>query len=463
MKLKLILVLTVIIILCGSYTFAQNTIEAPYGGEVIIPRNTEPCLSEAQRLAIQTRIADNIAQLAAEGKLQAINTEGGHPLFDWPVAQANGFNYNNVWSVSNYIDHNPAVPNQISDYDCGTRSYDTTSGYNHQGFDIISWPFWWKQMDLDQAVNIAAADGQIIDKNDGSFDRNCSFNTNVPNYVALQHSDGSVTWYLHMKNGGLTSKIIGDTVTQGEFLGVVGSSGSSTIPHLHFEVYDANNNLIDPSIGPCNNWNNDTWWNTQKPYYDPGINAVLTHTAFPDFQTCPTTEITNESNQFLSGDTVFYGVYLKDQRPNANIHLKITRPDNTVPYEFDYAPTDAVQISYYMWTFAVDMDGTWTWEATYEGDSATHTFNVGVLDVEENPLAATKVFPNPFEDKLIIESQSTISNVIFRDMMGRTIFSISDAKSSIEEVDVASVSSGIYFMTLTSATNESKTIKLIKD
>ncbi len=463
MKTKITIIVMILIAITAFDLKAQNNLLPVRGGEVLVPQNSQPCLTEPQRSALFASIAANRAQLEAEGRLLPTNTEGGHPLFDWPVAQASGFNYNTVWSVSNYIDHNPAFPDQISDYDCGTRSYDTSNGYNHKGFDIISWPFWWKQMDLNQAINVAAADGQILDKNDGSFDRNCTFNGDTPNYIALQHDDGSVSWYLHMKDGGLTSKGIGDSVSQGEFLGVIGSSGSSTIPHSHFEVYDSANNLIDPSIGACNNLNSDTWWNDQKPYYDPAINAVLTHTDWPNFETCPNTEITNESNQFDLGDNVFYGVYLKDQQADANIHLKVTRPDSSIQQEFDFAPTDAAQIAYYMWIFEIDMEGVWTWEATYEGDSATHTFNVGALGIEDNKISNTTVYPNPLEDTLFIDSESNINEVIFRDVTGRTIFQLKDTNSSIKEVDVSSISHGIYFITLTSEANKTKNIKLIKD
>jgi len=216
-------IFSVLSIFCFNYAVAQSMADTPQGGEGIIPRNTEPCLSEVQRTALKRIISENIEQLKAAGRYQEINRSGGHPLFNWPVTQAAGFDYNSNWATINYVDHNPNFPDQISDYECGTRSYDTASGYNHKGFDISSWPFWWKQMDLDQAINIAAADGQIVAKQDGSFDRNCGFNNETPNYISLQHSDGSVTWYLHMKNGGLTSKGIGDSVTQGEFLGVIGS------------------------------------------------------------------------------------------------------------------------------------------------------------------------------------------------------------------------------------------------
>lgn len=463
MKSKLSFVFIVLIILGGNYIFAQTTNDTPLGGEVIFPKNTEPCLSEAQRADIQLRISNNIEQLKAADTYQEINPEGGHPLFNWPVSQADGFNYNSVWAVSNYVDHDPAYPDQISDYNCGTRSYDTTSGYNHRGFDIILWPFWWKQMDLDQGMNIAASDGQIVDKNDGVFDKNCTFNNDLPNYIILQHSDGSLSGYLHMKNGSLTSKGIGDSVTQGEFLGVIGSSGSSTLPHLHFEVYDSANNLIDPSMGPCNDYNPDSWWNVQKPYYTPAVNAVLTHDNPPIFPACPDPEVTFESDQFDLNQTVHYGLYLKDQQAGSSIHLKITRPDNSIFAEWDYKLVDDYLISYWIWSYTADMDGQWIWEANYMGDLASHTFNVGVLAVEENMLADTTVYPNPLQNTLFIESEVNIVSANIRDVLGRSIYNTSNTTNSISEMDVSTLTQGVYFITLISDENQSKTIKLIKE
>ena len=42
----------------------------------------------------------------------------------------------------------------------------------------------------------------------------------------------------------MTSKSIGQTVTKGEFLGKVASSGKSTGPHLHLEVHDSSSNTV---------------------------------------------------------------------------------------------------------------------------------------------------------------------------------------------------------------------------
>ena len=62
------------------------------------------------------------------------------------------------------------------------------------------------------------------------------------NYVIIDHGNGYQTLYAHM------SKIIatkGQWVSQGTRIGLVGSTGYSTGPHLHFTVYK-NGKLIDP-------------------------------------------------------------------------------------------------------------------------------------------------------------------------------------------------------------------------
>ena len=62
------------------------------------------------------------------------------------------------------------------------------------------------------------------------------------NYVIIKHKDGYQTLYGHMSKI-LTTK--GEKVTQGQKIGLVGSTGYSTGPHLHFTVYK-NGTLVDP-------------------------------------------------------------------------------------------------------------------------------------------------------------------------------------------------------------------------
>ena len=62
------------------------------------------------------------------------------------------------------------------------------------------------------------------------------------NLVKLHHASGAETWYAHFSTIGV---VVGQTVSQGDTLGLVGSTGLSTGPHLHFEVHDRGQ-AVDP-------------------------------------------------------------------------------------------------------------------------------------------------------------------------------------------------------------------------
>src|SRR5690606_10296289 len=148
---------------------------------------------------------------------------------------------------------------------------------------------------------------------DGNPDQSCGFNNNPWNAVFVRHGDGSVTWYGHLKRGSLTPKPLGSPVTTGEYLGLIGSSGNSTGPHLHFELRSAANQLLDPYQGSCNLLNPDSWWVTQEPYYDSAVNKLTTGYAAPSFPACPAPESPNIQDSFSPGNVVYFTTYYRDQ------------------------------------------------------------------------------------------------------------------------------------------------------
>ena len=100
-------------------------------------------------------------------------------------------------------------------------------------------------------IDIAVAAGTpIIAVYDGEISRidaagNNEDGTVKPNGNAVFLKCGIWTFcYLHLSAVSVT---VGQNVTRGEVLGRVGSTGRSTGPHLHFQVYMAGR-LIDPAI-----------------------------------------------------------------------------------------------------------------------------------------------------------------------------------------------------------------------
>ena len=109
----------------------------------------------------------------------------------------------------------------------GPRTHPITGEYrNHGGTDIGA--------SYGSAI-YAADSGTVVRSADG-------WNGGWGNYVMIDHGNGMQTLYAHMSSRAVS---VGQTVSRGQTIGYVGSTGMSTGAHLHFEMY-INGSRIDP-------------------------------------------------------------------------------------------------------------------------------------------------------------------------------------------------------------------------
>lgn len=110
-------------------------------------------------------------------------------------------------------------------------------GHTNNHFHSIDWQPRWKGKD----TAVAAAAGTVTK----AVNSPC-YKDGPSCYVILDHGNGYTSWYYHLAEGTVKVKK-GDTVQQGQELGVIGTTGESSGDHLHFEFLhngDASKNNV---------------------------------------------------------------------------------------------------------------------------------------------------------------------------------------------------------------------------
>lgn len=110
------------------------------------------------------------------------------------------------------------------------------------GYGTITSPYGMRWGKLHKGIDIGAPTGaKIIASNEGKITTS-AFNSSYGNYVIVNHGGGYMTVYAHMSKR-LVS--VGQYVAKGQTIGLVGSTGHSTGPHLHFEIR-VNGTAVNP-------------------------------------------------------------------------------------------------------------------------------------------------------------------------------------------------------------------------
>lgn len=176
-------------------------------------------------------------------KVVTHTAKGTSKTFWWPIGSAE----TTVNSNGKLMATGDPVPTVITSY-FGAK--DIAAHATGHGAIDISGPYEMGEVNI-----IASKSGVVVypvDKSQTHFNswgyEFCPDGGTYGNHVIIQHSDGTYTLYGHMAQDTILV-FAGEVVEQGQVIGKMGSSGSSTGIHLHFEMRKGANsyaNIVDP-------------------------------------------------------------------------------------------------------------------------------------------------------------------------------------------------------------------------
>lgn len=327
--------------------------------------------------------------------------------------------YHKEYIIVNYVDWN--IDSTIKDHQCGTKTYN-----GHQGTDFVIRNF--RLMDTGVQV-LAAADGIVTYIKDGLFDREKHSDTSkkLGNYIALKHSNGYYTYYGHLKKGSIKVKV-GDSLKAGAAMAQVGSSGNSSDPHLHFELWWDSLYVVDPFKGSCGN--HSTLW-LSSPVYDS--NFHIWSSAYCNYVTSLDTLKEEPKPQlvFTPTDSIInYWSLLYGIRKGDSLRLDWYNPSGMLWYSFPYkAPTDFWY--FYFWTYILfpssGPEGMWYTQLYRNGVLVQKTyFNVQLksgIKAQQDGLQQIAIVPNPFQQCFTLYKQLDPKTAVqIFDLSGRKVY-----------------------------------------
>jgi hypothetical protein len=205
----------------------------------------------------------------------------------------------------------------------------------------------------------AVLDGTVLDAHDGEFDMHTGSGGGTANFVLLGHGNGHKTWYWHMKKGSVAVSE-GQQVKAGQQIGLTGSSGLSSAPHLHFES-DVNGVVFEPFAGSCrpgtSNW-------TSQPAFRPELylrEFVMTQQDLNNWQGPPfDTTRTGTFNTGTQAANMWF--VIGNGQGITKLGVRFLRPDGSEKFSAPNISTSGGRDASYKLSFSVNFDITGTWK-----------------------------------------------------------------------------------------------------
>ena len=119
---------------------------------------------------------------------------------------------------------------------CPGRTYVTSRAGNRYHPVYNEWRY-------HSGIDVGAQSGTVVVASDGGTVALADVKGGYGNCVMINHGNGYYTLYGHLSSFTVSA---GQTVSQGQTIGYVGSTGVSTGPHLHFEIRQGADTPLDP-------------------------------------------------------------------------------------------------------------------------------------------------------------------------------------------------------------------------
>ena len=374
-------------LLCSvSSTPSTARVAGPAGGGSFIPP-PERCLDEAgTRRLVEAGVHGPGAAFRPQGVGQV-----EFPSYSWPMERA----LRDGCVLVNYVDDDPS--GAIHDYSNGAWAYD-----GHNGTDFSLYNF--RSMDRGYRI-LAAAPGTVSSVVYNKPDRHTGPPyADTENSVVVSNADGTSTWYLHMRTNAVTVNP-GEAISTGTVIGLVGSSGTSTDAHLHFEVGQYTPSWVrrDPWNGPNNLA--PSLWASQLPYqgaqhlWVADLGVFTQTSAGGNLGSLPPNLFKERPSvpAVMGATEPWIPVFLQLQGLAGDAyHLDILRPNSTVYASIDYTLPGNLQYGWHYWY--------WGWNGGVSAaDYGTWAVRVMINSVEVKrtnfQVGATTVFGPRLEPK----------------------------------------------------------------
>ena len=271
--------------------------------EVPLPEETP---LEPEELPIEEEPEEEEAPLVEESEKTAEKerTEETKPV---KPAASFVFTYRVFTPVNNSILEYPLSRTAILTSGFGPRTpFMTNSGQmsssNHRGIDLA----------IAQGTPVVAAESGTVTR--------AEYNDGYGMCVFISHGDGLETRYAHMSQINVD---LGQKVVRGQQIGLVGSTGNSTGPHLHFEVL-VNGVFVDPIPYLEGKSEKLTREPKERVVEDIPLDLVII---------VDTEEKTNEIHEFIYGDDSYIKQFV-NQNVNNRVSVIFTSEKYRLPRTF---------------------------------------------------------------------------------------------------------------------------------